>query len=47
LCAATVLYTSWNGATEVTGWQANHRYAAVTALTRSGRRLKRSPVIKI
>lgn len=72
---ATVLYASWNGATEVTRWQvdagprhdqlkplgiaassgfetlipvqAHHRYASVTALTRSGRRLKRSPVIKL
>jgi hypothetical protein len=73
--AATLLYASWNGATEVTDWQieagsshdqlrplgiaashgfetviplqASHRYAAVTALSRTGRRLKRSTVIKI
>jgi hypothetical protein len=71
---ATV-YASWNGATEVSGWQvdagAAHdqlrpvgiatrrgfetviplqsglRYGSVTALDRSGRRLKRSPVIKL
>lgn len=73
--AATTLYASWNGATEVTDWQVeagarhnqlhplgvatsrgfetvipldpSHRYAAVTALDRFGRRLKRSRVIKL
>lgn len=69
------LYASWNGATEVSGWQVeagprndqlrslgvatshgfetviplqpSHRYAAVTALDRFGRRLKRSRIIKL
>jgi Arylsulfotransferase (ASST) len=72
---ATMMYASWNGATEVTGWQvaagarrdelrplgiapsrgfetviplyAEHRYASVTALDRTGRRLRRSPVIQL
>jgi Arylsulfotransferase (ASST) len=72
---ATVMYASWNGATEVSGWQvaagprrddlrplgiapsrgfetviplyAEHRYASVTALDRTGRRLRRSPVIQV
>lgn len=71
----TILYASWNGATEVDGWRVeagpkhdqlkplgiaacrgfetiilvhpHHRYASVTALDRYGRRLKRSPVIKV
>jgi hypothetical protein len=70
-----ILYASWNGSTEIAGWQveagsdhdqlrplgiapshgfetlipvrSDHRYAAVTALDRTGRRLKRSTVIKI
>ncbi len=70
-----IVYASWNGATEVTGWQveggARHdqlrplgvarrhgfetviplqpgvRYGSVTALDRSGRRLKRSQVIPL
>ena len=69
------MYASWNGATEVAGWQvaagarrdelrplgiapsrgfetviplhAKHRYASVTALDRSGRRLRRSPVVQL
>jgi hypothetical protein len=73
--ATTALYASWNGATEVTGWQVeagsrhdqlrplgiaashgfetvipmppSHSYAAVTALDRVGRRLKRSTVVKL
>ena len=72
---ATLMYASWNGATEVTGWQvaagarhddlrplgiarsrgfetviplySKHRYASVTAVDRFGRRLRRSPVIKL
>jgi len=72
---ATLMYASWNGATEVAGWQvaagarrdelrllgiapsrgfetviplhAQHRYASVTALDRSGRRLRRSPVVQL
>jgi hypothetical protein len=72
---ATIIYASWNGATEVTGWQvaagsrrddlrplgiapsrgfetmiplhAQHRYASVTAVDRSGRRLRRSPVVQL
>ncbi|MGH2882030.1 MAG: arylsulfotransferase family protein, partial [Solirubrobacteraceae bacterium] len=68
-------YASWNGATEVTGWQvaagarrdelrplgvapsrgfetviplyAQHRYASVTALDRTGLRLRRSPVVEL
>jgi len=71
----TIVYASWNGATEVAGWQVaagarhhqlrplgiapcrgfetviplddSHRYASVTALDRSGRRLRRSPVIQL
>lgn len=71
----TILYASWNGATEVDGWRVeagprhdqlkplgiascrgfetiilvhpHHRYVSVTALDRSGRRLKRSRVIKV
>jgi hypothetical protein len=73
--ATATLYASWNGATEVTGWQVeagsrhdqlrplgiaashgfetvipmppSHRYAAVTALDRVGRRLKRSTIVKL
>ena len=72
---ATIVYASWNGATEVAGWQVaagsrrdqlrplgiapsrgfetviplqvQHRYASVTALDRSGRRLRRSPVVRL
>jgi len=72
---ATLMYASWNGATEVAGWQvaagsrrdelrplgiarsrgfetaiplhAQHRYASVTAIDRSDRRLRRSPVVEL
>jgi Arylsulfotransferase (ASST) len=72
---ATLVYASWNGATEVGSWQvaagarhdevrplgiapsrgfetviplhAKHRYASVTALDRSGRRLRGSSIIKL